>query len=73
MVLKILSRRSNNYVQIYQKENYLRFEHEIKGEFLHDYHVLLVENKLDEFEQKLSFHFLVYLGKLLPLEFSYLD
>jgi hypothetical protein len=26
-----------------------------------------------EFEQKLSSHFLVYFGKLLPLEFLYLD
>jgi hypothetical protein len=34
---------------------------------------LLVGNRFEEFEQKLSSHFLLYLGKLLPLNYSYLD
>jgi hypothetical protein len=34
---------------------------------------LLVENRLEEFEQKLSSDFLLYFGKLLPLNYSYLD
>ena len=45
----------------------------MKEKFLQDYHSLLVEHRLEEFEQKLSSHFLVYFGKLLPLHFSYLD
>ena len=72
-ILKIGSRRSNNYSRIYETKNYLRFEHEMKGKFLQKYHLLLVENRLDEFEQKLSSYFFIYFGKLLPLYISYLD
>jgi hypothetical protein len=45
----------------------------MKGKFLQKHHLFLVSNTVDEFEQKLSSHFLVYLGKLLPLNYSYLD
>lgn len=72
-ILKIGSRRSNQYSRIYETKNCLKFEHEMKGKFLQNYHLLLVSNRLDEFEQKLSYHFLAYFGKLLSLEFSYLD
>jgi len=72
-ILKIGSRRSNNYSRIYETKNSLKFEHEMKGKFLQNYHLLLVKNRLDEFEQKLSSHFFFYFGKLLPLHFSYLD
>jgi hypothetical protein len=72
-ILKIGSRRSNNYFRIYETQNSLKFEHEMKGEFLQKHHLFLVSNTLDEFEQKLSSHFLVYLGKLLPLNYSHLD
>jgi hypothetical protein len=72
-ILKIGSRRSNNYSRIYDTKNSLKFEHEMKRKFLQNYYLLLVKNRLDEFEQKLSSHFLVYFGKLLPLHFSYLD
>ena len=57
-ILKIGNRRSNNYFRIYQGKNSLKFEHEMKGKFLQEYHSLLVENRLEEFEQKLSSHFL---------------
>lgn len=50
-----------------------KFEYEMKGKFLQESHFLLVQNHLEEFEQKLSLHFLLYFGKLLPLQFSYLD
>ena len=69
-ILKIGNRRSNNYFRIYQGKNSLKFEHEMKGKFLQKYHSLLVENRLEEFEQKLSSHFLISFGKLLPLKFS---
>jgi len=45
----------------------------MKGKFLQKYHSLLVENRLEEFEQKLSSHFLLSFGKFLPLQYSYLD
>jgi len=72
-ILKIGNRRSNNYFRIYQGKNSLKFEHEMKGKFLQEYHLLLVGNRFEEFEQKLSSHFLLYLGKLLPLKYSYMD
>lgn len=72
-ILRMESRRSNNYSRIYETKNSLKFEHKMKGKLLQNYQILLVENHLDEFEQKLSSHFLVYFGKLLPLQFSYLD
>jgi len=45
----------------------------MKGKFLQQYHLLLVENRSEEFDQKLSSHFFLYFGKLLPLHYSYLD
>jgi hypothetical protein len=73
LILKIGSRRSNNYSRVYERKNSLRFEHEMKRKFIEKYYFLLMENRLEEFEQKLSSHFLRYFGKLLPLHFSYLD
>jgi len=72
-ILKIRSRRSNNYSWIYETNNSLKFEHEIKEKFLQKYHLLLVENHLEEFEQNFSKWFLLYFGKLLPLNYSYPD
>ena len=73
LVLKIGNRRSNNYSRIYEEKNSLRFEHEMKGRFLQKYHLLLVENRLEELEQKLSSHYLTYFGKLLLLEYCFTD
>jgi hypothetical protein len=72
-ILKVGSRRSNNYSRIYETQNSLKFEHEMKGKIIQQYYLLLVENDLEEFEQKLSSHFLICFGKLLPLNYSYLD
>jgi len=72
-ILKIGNRRTNNYSRIYEGKDSLKFEHEMKGKFLQPYHLLLVENNFDNFEQKLSSHFFLYFGKLLPLHYSYLD
>ena len=72
-ILKIGTRRSNNYSRIYEGKNFLKFEHEMKGKFLKNYHTLLLQNNFEELEHKLSLHFLTYFGKLLPLEYSYLD
>ncbi len=72
-ILKIGNRKSNHYFRIYEKKNSLKFEHEMKGKVLQNYHILLVDNRLEEFEQKLSFQFFISFGKLLSLQFSYLD
>ena len=72
-ILKIGNRKSNHYFRIYETKNSLKFEHEMKGKVLQNYHILLVDNRLEEFEQKLSSHFLISFGKLLPLNYSYLD
>jgi hypothetical protein len=45
----------------------------MKGKFFQKYYLLLILNHLEEFEQKLSSHFLYYFEKLLRLYFSYLD
>ena len=71
-ILKIGNIRSNNYFRIYQEKNYLKFEHEMKGTFLQEYHLLLVVNRLEEFEQQLSLHFLLSFGKLLSFKYSYM-
>jgi hypothetical protein len=45
----------------------------MKGKVLQHYHLLLVENRIQEFEPKLSSQFLISFGKLLPLHYSYTD
>jgi hypothetical protein len=45
----------------------------MKRKFLQPYHLLLVENRLEEFEQQLVSHFLSYSAKKLPLHYPYLD
>ena len=72
-ILKIGNRKSNHYFRIYETKNSLKFEHEMKGKVLQQYHLLLVENRLEEFEQKLSSQFFISFGMLLSLQFSYLD
>jgi DNA relaxase NicK len=37
LILKLGSRRSNNYSRIYETKNSLRFEHEMKGKFIQNY------------------------------------
>jgi hypothetical protein len=72
-ILKIGNRSSNNYFRIYETKNSLKFEHEMKGKFLQSYHSLLVSNNLKNFEQRLTKHYFHYLGRTLPLRYSYLD
>lgn len=72
-VLRIGNRKSNHCSRIYQRQNSLRFELEIKGKTLQNYHNLLVQNSFQEFEQKMSSNFIIYFGKLLSLQYSYTD
>ena len=57
LVFKIGSRKSPKYYRLYTKDNFLRFEFEIKGNFIKDLHQLLLENRFKEFEQILSYQF----------------
>ena len=72
-ILTIGTRRSNNDSRIYQGKNFLKLKHEMKGKFIKTYHILLIQNHFEEFEHKLSIHFLTYFGKVLPLHYSYTD
>jgi len=45
----------------------------MKGKLLQNCHSLLVSNNLKNFEQKLTNHYFHYLGRTLPLRYSYLD
>jgi len=72
-ILKIGNRRSDQYSRVYQGKDFLRFEYEMKGRFIREYHSLLVSGNLKEFETKLSKSFLNNFGNKLPLRYSYLD
>lgn len=58
---------------MYERENSVRFELEMKKKFLQKYVGFLREPPLHAFEDQFSFHYLRYFGKLLPLEDSYTD
>lgn len=61
LVFKIGSRKSQKYYRLYTKNNFLRFEFEIKGNIIQDFQPLLLEllleQRFEEFERKLSFQF----------------
>ena len=67
------NRKSKNYSRIYQEKNSLKFEYEIKGRSLQKSYNLLILNNFEEMELNLTKRFLLYFGKLLPLQDSYLD
>jgi hypothetical protein len=73
--LKIQNRKSEHCYRIYQSKgaNSIKFEYEMKGKFIRNYQELLVSNRLEEFENSLSFSFFSKFGKLLPLSHSQLD
>lgn len=50
LILKIGTRRSNTYSQIYAGKNFLKFDHEMKGKFIRNYHILFIQNHLEELE-----------------------
>ena len=73
VILKIGNRKGNNYSRIYQEENSLKFEYEMKGRSLEKSYNLLVLNNFQEMELNLTKQFLSYFSRLLPLQNSYLD
>jgi len=64
LILKIGNRRSLKYYRIYtnQKNNFLRFEAEMKGDLIKDFQDLLITSSFEEhqFESKLAYQFFKY-------------
>ena len=48
------------HYRLYTKDNFLRFKFEIKRNFIKDFHNLLLEYRLEEFEKILSYTFFKY-------------
>lgn len=57
LVFKIGSRATQKHYRVYTKDNFLRFEFEIKGSLIKDLHQLVVNKGFKEFEQILSYQF----------------
>jgi hypothetical protein len=72
-ILKIGSRRSQNYGRLYTKNNALHFENEMTKRYIKNFHFYLISNCLDDFEDQLAAHFFRYFAKLLPLGYCYTD
>lgn len=53
-MLRIGSRRSNRFSRIYQKNSSLKFEHEMKGEFIENFHDLFQSKNLLDFEYEIT-------------------
>jgi DNA relaxase NicK len=55
--LTIGSRSSSNYYRVYQKNNGLEFELEIKNKVIKSFQDLLFSDRIEEFEDRLAKHF----------------
>lgn len=56
-VTRIGSRTSSNYYRIYQTEQGLKFELELKNPLVKSFQSFLFNNQIEIFEQKLALHF----------------
>jgi DNA relaxase NicK len=57
LVLRIGNRSSSNYYRVYQKQNGLQFELELKNQLVKSFQKILFDNSIEEFEDSLSKHF----------------
>ena len=57
LLFKIGNRQSARHYCLYTKDNFLRFEFEIKRNFIKDLHQLLIQKRFEEFEKILSYQF----------------
>lgn len=57
LIMRIGSRKSPNFYRVYQKNNGLEFELELKFQVLIPFQQLLFSNSIDKFEHSLSQHF----------------
>ncbi|CAN0433531.1 unnamed protein product [Ectocarpus fasciculatus] len=72
-ILKIASRRSSRCARIYTTDNSLKFEIELRNNFIKNCNYLLVEDCFEELESKLVEQYISYFGKLLPFQYLYTD
>ena len=73
LVLRIGNRSSSNYYRVYQKQNGLQFELELKNQLVKSFQKLLGDNSIQEFEHNLSKHFYWQSFESLSLNSSYMD
>jgi hypothetical protein len=72
-ILKIASRRNSRCAQIYTTDNSLKFEIELRNNFIKNCNYLLVEDCFEELESRLVEQYISYFGKLLPFQYLYTD
>ena len=73
LVLRIGNRSSSNYYRVYQKQNGLQFELELKNQLVKSFQKFLVDNAIQEFEHNLSKHFYRQSFESLNLNSSCMD
>jgi hypothetical protein len=73
LVLRIGNRSSSNYYRLYQKQNGLQFELELKNQLVKSFQKLLTDNSIQEFEHNLSKHFYRQSFESLNLNSYYMD
>jgi hypothetical protein len=71
LLLTIGSRSSSNYYRVYQKNNGLEFELEIKNKVIKSFQDLLFSDQIQEFEDRLAKHFYYQSFELLNLDTKY--
>lgn len=72
-ILKVGNRRRHHFLRVYSAKTGLRFEYEMKGKALQDFHNLIISNQIKEFEHKATYQFLARFGKTLPLKNRFLN
>ena len=62
LILKIGNRKGQRHYRIYTRNNSLRFEAELKGDLIKDFHDLLIASDFEEqdFETRLSYQYFKY-------------
>ena len=67
MILKIGNRKGRRHYRIYTRNNSLRFEAELKGDLIKDFHDLLIASNFEEqdFETRLSYQYFKYSFEIL--------
>jgi len=67
LILKIGNRKGRRHYRIYTRNNSLRFEAELKGNLINDFHQLLIASNFEEqdFESRLSYEYFKYSFEIL--------
>ena len=72
-ILKVGSRKSPNYYRVYENNQEVRFELEMKSSRVQSVQDFLFSHQIPEFEQILTKHFYNYSTKILVLDQGYTD